>query len=453
MDITGTDEPKSQGFKDKQVVSPPPNATAAHVGIKKSREERRSRQTVETRKHSAGRRPDPSSNTTTDAPRDGADVTRHVPEWVKLLLWGRSAGRCQFSGCNRKLWASPVTQEQRNLAEHAHIRAFSCGGPRATSGWPPHLVNDLSNLMLVCHDCHVTIDRHDGAERYSIEKLRGMKAQHESRIELVTAIDSSRKSHVVTYGTYVGEHQALPTFHTARAALFPARYPAHTSMLELGSRSTPRRDRDQEFWESERQQLRYQFDRQIRTALEQGDVGHISVFALAPQPLLIELGSLLGDINDVDIYQLHREPKGWNWPEGGTSQSFEIRRPEAPASATPALVLSVSADVSLDRISRVLGEDIAVWMVTVPSPHNDICQSPGMLLEFRKRMRSLLNEIKALHGHRTPLHVFPAMPVSLAVELGRVRMPKAEPNWLLYDENHALGGFAHAFTISGGETT
>ena len=43
--------------------------------------------------------------------------------------------------------------------------------------------------------------------------------------------------------------------------------------------------------------------------------------------------------------------------------------------------------------------------------------------------------------------IFPVMPVSLAVELGRVRMPKAEPRWEIFDEHQARGGFVHALTI------
>jgi len=33
------------------------------------------------------------------------------------------------------------------------------------------------------------------------------------------------------------------------------------------------------------------------------------------------------------------------------------------------------------------------------------------------------------------------------VELGRVRQPKADLNWIIYDENRALGGFTKAIGI------
>ena len=57
---------------------------------------------------------------------------------VERELWARAAGRCQFDGCNRPLFKSPVTQEQVNISEKAHIYSFSENGPR---GWGPFITN------------------------------------------------------------------------------------------------------------------------------------------------------------------------------------------------------------------------------------------------------------------------------------------------------------------------
>jgi hypothetical protein len=70
---------------------------------------------------------------------------------------------------------------------------------------------------------------------------------------------------------------------------------------------------------------------------------------------------------------------------------------------------------------------------------------------FRALVRTALDQIKAVHGQTEVLGVFPAMPVSLAVELGRVRLPKADMPWLLYDQVNARGGFIRALTIPEGE--
>ncbi|HEY0971317.1 MAG TPA: SAVED domain-containing protein [Gemmatimonadales bacterium] len=367
---------------------------------------------------------------------------------MQNLLWGRAAGRCQFQNCNRLLSRSPASKETRNLAEKAHIYAFSRGGPRASDDWPKALLNDVENLLLVCHDCHVTIDEADGPKLYTAALLMDMKRRHEQRIEVATDVAPDHDSHVLTYGTHIGHHQALPTFRDAAAALFPARFPASTSVIELGPRSGSQRDRDDAFWREQRRELEYQFERQVRTPMERGEIAHLSVFALAPQPLLIHLGVLLGDITPADTYQRHREPPGWGWPLGASATlPFEVSTPPA-SRGVPALVLSVSATITPERITRVLGQDAVIWSVTVPAPHNDIVKSPAALREFRQTLRSLLDRMKAQHGHTTPVHVFPALPVSLAVELGRVRMPKADAPWELYDEQQERGGFVRAFTLA-----
>jgi hypothetical protein len=41
------------------------------------------------------------------------------------------------------------------------------------------------------------------------------------------------------------------------------------------------------------------------------------------------------------------------------------------------------------------------------------------------------------------------MPVALAVDFGRIIMPKAELKLRVYDQNQSLGGFVAALTLPG----
>jgi hypothetical protein len=68
-------------------------------------------------------------------------------------------------------------------------------------------------------------------------------------------------------------------------------------------------------------------------------------------------------------------------------------------------------------------------------------------IRSRQTLRGLLNEIKAAHGEAEEIAVFPAVPVSVAVEIGRVWMPKADLPMTIYDQNRATGGFAKALVI------
>ena len=378
------------------------------------------------------------------------DVTRRIKASVERLLWGRAAGRCEFSGCNAPLWKSPVTQEPVNLAQMAHIYAFSTSGPRGNKGIAKTRLNQVENLILVCHGCHQKIDKEKDGGRYTVDLLRQWKADHERRIEIVTGIDPRKKSHVVLYGANVGDHSPQLNFSDAAAALFPTLHPADDKAIMLGMINSATADGNPTYWQSEADNLSSHFDAQIRSQLKLGTIGHVSVFALAPQPLLILLGTLLSDITSTEVFQRHREPQTWHWPASAPPLEFQVQAP-ASFEGTPALVVALSAPITDDRITAVLGPDVAIWRVTVPAPNNDLIKSRAQLSAFRTLMRPLLDHIKDHHGQTTTLHVFPVTGVSAAIELGRVRMPKAHMPWQTYDQVNDRGGFIPALLLPSGD--
>lgn len=97
----------------------------------------------------------------------------------------------------------------------------------------------------------------------------------------------------------------------------------------------------------------------------------------------------------------------------------------------------------------MLGGDAAIWSLTAERPHNEVMRRPEDLAAFRGLVRSTLDEIKAAHGERAAINVFPALPVSAAVELGRVRMPKADLPLVVYDQNRVAGGSIRALDVGG----
>lgn len=373
-------------------------------------------------------------------------TSRHIVDTTRFLLWGRAGGRCQFNGCNSPLWKNPVTQEPVNISQAAHIYAFSSEGPRGNKGIPKDELNNFSNLLLTCHKCHKTIDTKKDGGRYSVELLRNWKARHEARIERVTGIDPDHHSHVVLYDRAIGGMHSPVQYDRATVAMFPERYPAEDQALELSASASDSTEKDEEFWAVEIRDLQRKFDRKIQDRLANGEINHLSVFALAPMPLLIRLGTLLTEIRDVDVYQLHREPKGWAWPSVERSIDLRLDKPSV-RNGPPALVIALSATIDDSRVRQVMGDNAAIWRVTILEPTQECIRSKADLSSFRQALRPLLNEIKAAHGQDAVLSVFPAAPVSTMVELGRVRQPKANLNWTIYDENRALGGFTKAVEI------
>jgi hypothetical protein len=97
-------------------------------------------------------------------------------------------------------------------------------------------------------------------------------------------------------------------------------------------------------------------------------------------------------------------------------------------------------------VEAVLGNP-TLWKISHPSPHNDILKTRRQAGAFRTAARRLMDRIKARHVQEATIHVFPAMPVALAVELGRIIMPKADLPLRIYDENRSTGGFSAAIEL------
>lgn len=362
-----------------------------------------------------------------------------LPKGTKLKLWMKSGGRCQYDGCNKPLWKDELTQKIMNKAYISHIIAAKPDGPRGDEILSEQLQIEYENLMLLCDECHNRIDKAQVKE-HSTEHLFAMKKAQEERIELLTGLKHERKTHLIFYGARVGEKKAPITFSEAVNAILYDRFPTSDKPIELGIPNCEFEDHTSEYWEFQEKQLVMAFNKEVKPYFKVDTVQHYSVFALAPQPLLIRLGTLLSDLYPADIYQKLREPVTWKWQEDAPTNQLIIIPPDA-TDRTPVLVIGLSATVTNDRIQRVLGDDLNIWKITVQNPNNDFLRSRNQLIEIRTAFRKILDQIKAKHGKTEPLHVFPVMPVSASVEFGRVWMPKADMSLLIYDENHQKGGF------------
>jgi len=370
----------------------------------------------------------------------------YIPEWIKLCLWGKAAGCCQYDGCGQPLYRDQVTKAEFNSAYIAHVVADQPDGPR---GHPTHsksLQRDIANLMLLCDVHHRLVDKVD-VGGHPVERLLEMKDKHERRIASLVSIDATRQSHVLLYGARIGQHDSHLSWQKAAAAMVPDRHPAQSTAFEIGLKGSVFQDREPAYWGIETEQLRRQFAALVKPQFAAGNIAHLSVFALAPIPLLMELGRLLSDLPDAEVFQLHREPSDWKWRSEPKDFEYRLHRTREASGQSVALVLALSADIVPERIEGVLGTEAAIWTLSHPTPGNDFLQSRVQLRAFRAALRNAFNEIKAIHGEAAELHVFPATPVSAAVEVGRVWMPKADLPFVVYDQNRANGGFTRALEI------
>jgi hypothetical protein len=373
-----------------------------------------------------------------------------IPEKVKLRLWLRSGGRCEYKGCNEYLYKDTrLTGTYMNRSYIAHIISDSPKGPRGHPTLSEKLSKDFDNLMLLCDTHHRLIDK-EQVEEHPVELLKAFKKEHEDRIELLTSINPSHQTHIIKFCTNISMRKGFCDPQQACEAIIPQRYPSR-DVYEIDLTNLSIKEDDPYFWELAKTEIKQQIKQIfISQKLNQERPKHLSIFALAPIPLLIFLGQEIGDIIPHEVYQKHRDTNGWAWQEQPKELDFcyEVTKPEEYDSKAKQVILnlSLSGEIHQSEIDTVI-KDCPVYKITIKNPNRDFLKSKEQLELFKKEFHQLLALIRERHSSDVEIHLFPAIPVSIAVECGCVLLPKSDPKLIIYDNNKTLGGFKYALTI------
>lgn len=371
-----------------------------------------------------------------------------IPNNVKMELWSKAGGRCEFLGCNKPLWRDGLTFDQLNESNIAHIIAYSPNGPRGDDVLSEALVTDISNLMLTCPEHHKLIDTKKYVDKYTLESLQEMKKSHEDRIEAATSILPENKSTVIKYSAKIGQKAINLNEKAIISALFPKSYP-NGDCIELGLKNNAWDDTDPNYWLIEKSNLEALFNTQVKSKIENGIINHVSVFGFAPQPLLILLGNLISDKCPANVFQLNRENADWSWRKENEDINYKIIEPtRISKSNIPVLNISLSGIIAEERIKKVIPNS-DIWTFTLEKTNPDFLTASNQLYIFKYEMRSLLDKIKQNYPEGTYLNVFPAMPVSTCIEFGRLRLPKTDMPMKIYNQMNTDKGFSFALKIEG----
>jgi hypothetical protein len=375
-----------------------------------------------------------------------AKVPRSKLGLTEVMLVARAGGRCEFRGCNEFLYEHALTGEAGNFGENAHIVAFREGGPRGGDDRPAD-INCIDNLMLLCRRDHKLIDDNPG--RYTREELEGHKREHEARIRRVSGLGPSMQTTVLAFTAMIGAFKPVIGRAEISDALLP-RYPGDTPQtLDLTSSG------------SEEPGAQYEVAcrriRHLAEALHATDgpleaTRHLSVFALAPIPLLVMLGHAIGNKVATDFFQCHRDkPQRWAWYEGEEVARFEVRQLKRGADpARVALVLPLSGPIAAASIPSVINDTCTIYEIGLAgrSPTTGFLRQREDLETFRVAYRGLLARLRGEHAGLRELHVFPAIPAPVAVACGFDLLPKVDPTLVIYDNLMKNGGFIERLRVN-----
>lgn len=372
------------------------------------------------------------------------NITREIKPITEKMLWGVSAGVCEFSGCNRKLFTHHVTGENVNQSEKAHIYAFSKGGKRY---WPllkfSKRINDIANLMLICDGCHKLIDSED--TNYTAEQLIDMKKKHEDRISNLVSIKPDLKSQIIIYNANIANSQIKISDFVANSGIIPEHYPINVNPIQL-SPQLSLYDNEDDYWSIMSRDLQ-----RIWTANEPNVRDkHISLFAIAPQPLLFKLGTLINRNYAVDVRQSQGSIDNWKWScQERTIQLTTNIMPEIQPTSDVVFTLEITAKLSEDELRKEFGNG-TIYRIIANRCNPNLIKSNADLDYVIDNYRKILNEIRATHVQSIKVKLVAIAPASVSIEAGRQLM-KGDPTIILYDRHYITKEWKGTLVANGEE--
>lgn len=362
-----------------------------------------------------------------------------------MRLVAASGGHCQFEGCPCNLFKDELTWAEFNNSNVAHIVASSSDGPRG-SVESYELSDKYENLMLMCPTHHKEID--NDTETYTVQKLTRMKQEQERRVqELLEGMNYPESEIVILESPMKGKIDVHVDIKQAVEALRSRKKNPASSHPTLIKVDGGYGDYNSSiYWKIVSEKLKTKVDKEIMGHFQYYPELMLSVFPLAPIPLIAKLGELIGDKREVDVFQKTRTPETWCWRAEARTNAFstEIIRNETGDAGKTAVILSLTARVSPARVLTVYNA-ATIYHIVAKSNGVDCIASPEDLKLFWQEYQRVCDQIKN-NDHCDNAAVFPAIPVSAAFEIGRRHMHGVHPVLHIYDDDN---GFFEALTIGG----
>ena len=164
-----------------------------------------------------------------------------------------------------------------------------------------------------------------------------------------------------------------------------------------------------QYWEKAKEKTYKEFQN-LRPYLEERK--NLAVFALAPIPLLVYFGSLLGDKYPIKVFPVERAEYGWQ--SNCDLLDFKVEEVEGndPNSPNALLVVNVTGKVDSDQIEKKVSK---VVVLTASRLGKDVLMNIKSLDNFDRKYTEALEKLKNFNL----IYVAAATPSHVSVEMGR----------------------------------
>jgi hypothetical protein len=103
-----------------------------------------------------------------------------------------------------------------------------------------------------------------------------------------------------------------------------------------------------------------------------------------------------------------------------------------------ALLVNLSGTVRSEDLPHGMAETHTLYALSPEQPSTtgpSIIDGPAALSNFERSAQRFLALVEAEHGKIDQVDLFPAVPMSAAITLGRVLMPHVSPAWIVHDRD------------------
>lgn len=327
------------------------------------------------------------------------------------------------------------------------------GSPRGDSPLTEGERSAAANLLLLCPDCHRTIDAKDLRDLYTEEFLRKVKADHEERVAKATNFEVMRRTLVISTRAQVRGSGVHPTPREIAESMVSSNLQAHVRDGEVVQVVLDIQDSEDDSWVWNRARARMDSAlERLAREVGQGSVDHVSVFAIAPIPILAYLGSRLDDKLTVEVFERRRATttQVWCWDDTTPEVKFEFTASAPDLLATDVLVVvSVSGTVDEERIPTDVSGSARIDLRPVGvMPRLGLVDSRHTRDALQAAWLGVLGTMEASWPRAQRVHVLGAVPASLAVFIGQSRIRQVHPAFIVY-QRHSAGAYAPTPAIDG----
>lgn len=348
-----------------------------------------------------------------------------------------SSMRCMFEGCAVRLDNNELTGDESYFGYLAHIVASSENGPRGEVGISNKLSNVASNVMLLCDKCHRLIDKVACAD-YPRTKLDAMRSRFIKDKNML--LDLLAFSPVSAYSLVwpINRHCVSPP--TAREissclATSNLRIKGGLQIIEDSNNSNFNDLKDDAFWRAAPGIVTNAYG-QIRQTAQQSEQSY-GLFVMGPMPLLVGLGSLIGNKSNAIPELKSRELGEWGWPlkapVGNTVHISE--HPKVPKDLDSVIVrleLTASPQVFQEKSKEIHNSESTLDIILAPEKQSTSCIGhPQDGLEFQNLVNQLLHKINVDY-RVAKIHLFVCASNACCIYFGRA-IEQYHPEVLVYD--------------------